>query len=488
MGGTSSQLEDGDLGRSHSSARASGLRPGPLVVSLQLLPTIVHVSAQHVLKAPILQLLHDLADLPARPQEPIDLARDRGRQLARSRILGGVGRRVIVVRRAGGDVVVDDPLVAVAERLDALELEGAVALLAAALGLARGLARLAVAGLAGAVADPADLALALAHVAGAAHAHRVAARNGVGVELLLHGGAAFDGIALGRDLHGDWRRDWIVESARGRGECLLLVCRECGAHGAGAVRVGKGHDGVVDDVDAILVQVLVLPGRRLVGLELWEGLLHLDMLELLLLLLWKLLLLRKLLLLLLHNLMRVLVRVVMLLRLLLLLLLLLLDLLLYYLLLLGLLLLDLLNLLNLLYLLLMLGTQGTLAGLLRGGLKTSDKTAFSTQQLFDVQQALVEFVEAVGDDEVDALVDDGSDGAGQGLLEVGRVWHEEGLVVWVGHGGGRLSAVRFRDRGASGSRITGLVPINFPGGWWVELSKRQSSTGLLEENTLQIRH
>lgn len=121
---------------------------------------------------------------------------------------------------------------------------------------------------------------------------------------------------------------------------------------------------------------------------------------------------------------------------------------------------------------------------MRSGLETSDKSTFSAQELLDILQALLIIVEAMGDDEVDALVDDGGEGAGQGLVEIGRVGHEEGLVVWIGHGGDFQGPVqvRFRDRGA-GSRALFLSVFR-----WVELIKRQSSTGLLEENTLQIRH
>lgn len=190
-----------DLVRPGRRPGARSLRLAALVLAFQLLAAIIQVATEDVLEAAIFEFRHDLADLPALPKPPVDLGRDGRRELPTARVLARVRRRVVVCSRAGRDVVVDDPHVGVAECLDALELEGAVALLGAALGHARGLGGLAVAGLSRAEADPSDLALALAHVAGAAHAHRVAARDGELVELELHGGAAGDGEPLGRDLH-----------------------------------------------------------------------------------------------------------------------------------------------------------------------------------------------------------------------------------------------------------------------------------------------
>lgn len=106
-------------------------------------------------------------------------------------------------RSARCDVVVNDPHVAVAKCLDALKFEGAVALLTSTLGHAGSLARLAVTGLTCTKAYPSYLAFALAHVTGATHSHRVTSWDGELVELQLHGGAAGDGVALGRDFHGD---------------------------------------------------------------------------------------------------------------------------------------------------------------------------------------------------------------------------------------------------------------------------------------------
>lgn len=125
--------------------------------------------------------------------------------------------------------MVDDPHVGVAKGFDALELEGAVALLGGALRHPGSLGSVRVAGLAGAEADPSYLALALAHVTSATHAHRVAARDGELIELDLHGGAAGDGISLGRDLHGDDVGQRVDDGRVGRRGwwrwCeLLLLC------------------------------------------------------------------------------------------------------------------------------------------------------------------------------------------------------------------------------------------------------------------------
>lgn len=327
-----------------------------LILALQLLSAVVQIPAQHVLEAAILQLGHDLADLPALAQPAVDLGSNLGRQLAGAGVLAGVGGRVVVGGGARGDVVVDDPHVAVAEGFDALKLEGAVAFLGGALGQACGLAGLAVAGLTGAKADPADLALALAHVAGAAHAHRVAARDGELVELELHGGAAGDGVALGRDLHGHDVGQGVDDGrVGGRGRELLLLWHGLGrAYGGGVVGAGEGHDGVVINAILVRVRVLILRRRR----RWWIGL------EVLLLLL----------------LLGVLVLVLVLL-----------------LLLLGDVDVD------------MLIAQGALAGW-RG----NAQTALCAQDGLNGAQTLLEVVEAVVDDLVDALVDDGGEGVGEG--------------------------------------------------------------------------
>lgn len=105
------------------------LRFAALVLALQLLSAVIKIPAQDILEAAVLKLRHDLTDLPALPQPAVDLRGDRGGQLPAARVLAGVGGRVVVGGGARCDVVVDDPHVGVAEGLDALELEGAVALL-----------------------------------------------------------------------------------------------------------------------------------------------------------------------------------------------------------------------------------------------------------------------------------------------------------------------------------------------------------------------
>lgn len=182
---------------------------------------------------------------------------------------------MVVGGGSGGDMVVDNPHIAIAEGLDTLELEGTIALLGRALGHAGGLGSLAVAGLAGAEADPPDLALALAHVAGTTHAHGISAGDGELVELELHGGPAGDGVTLGRDLHGHDIGHGVEDGGRGRGELLLLWLLGLGdgrgrrgGHGGGGGSVvagaGKGQDGV-GVVDGILVVVAL--GLRRVRLE-----------------------------------------------------------------------------------------------------------------------------------------------------------------------------------------------------------------------------
>lgn len=370
---------------------------GPvLVLALQLLPAIVQIPAQDVLETAVLELRHDLADLPALPQPRVDFSGDLRRQLPAARVLAGVGWRVVVGGGPGCDVVVDDPHVAVAEGLDALELERAVALFGGALGHAGGLAGLAVAGLAGAEADPTDLALALAHIAGAAHAHRVAARDGELVQLELHGGTARDGVALGRDLHGHHVLEGLDHDRvgrRGRGELLLLLLlllrwrrwrrwrRGDGlgrAYGGGIVCGGEGHDGVVINAIVVLGLGRGRRGRRvdlelvlLLGVMLMLGRVRLVLLVLLLLLCC----------------------------------------------------------LYLVLLLLVLGAQGALAG--RVG--REGEATFSSEDGLDCAEALVDVVEALVDQLVDALVDDGGEGVCEGAEQVGWVGDKEWLAVRVRH-------------------------------------------------------
>lgn len=47
-----------------------------LVFALQLLPTVVQVSTQYILETAVLQLGHNLADLPALSQPAVNLGRD----------------------------------------------------------------------------------------------------------------------------------------------------------------------------------------------------------------------------------------------------------------------------------------------------------------------------------------------------------------------------------------------------------------------------
>lgn len=163
------------------------------------------------------------------------------------------------------DVVVDNPHVAVAKCLDAFKLERAVTLLACAFRHPGSLASFAVAGLACTEANPSDFAFALAHVTGATHTHRITSWDCELVEFKLHGGAAGYWVSLGRDLHGYDIRQGMDDGrvGRWRGKLLLLLEGRGRCYGGSSVGVGQCHDGVV--IDIILGLVL---GRRGVCLKL----------------------------------------------------------------------------------------------------------------------------------------------------------------------------------------------------------------------------